>query len=84
MFNTMNVVGILRSGGDTRAALFIDVSGVWFIGIPMAVLGGLILHLPIYIVYAMVFVEEVYKCIIGIIRYRKKKWLRNIISSECI
>lgn len=82
MFNTMNVVGILRSGGDTRAALFIDVSGVWFIGIPMAVLGGLILHLPIYMVYAMVFVEEVYKFIIGIIRYRKKKWLRNIISTE--
>lgn len=84
MFNTMNVVGILRSGGDTRAALFIDVSGVWFMGIPMAVLGGLILHLPIYIVYAMVFIEEVYKFILGIIRYRKKKWLRNIISTDSI
>lgn len=84
MFNTMNVVGILRSGGDTRAALFIDVSGVWFIGIPMAVIGGLILHLPIYIVYALVFIEEVYKCIIGIIRYRKKKWLRNIISPDSV
>lgn len=84
MFNTMNVVGILRSGGDTRAALFIDVSGVWIMGIPMAVLGGLVLHLPIYIVYAMVFVEEVYKFILGIIRYRKKKWLRNIISTDSI
>jgi Na+-driven multidrug efflux pump len=80
----MNVVGILRSGGDTRAALFIDVSGVWFIGIPMAVIGGLLLHLPIYIVYAMVFVEEVYKFILGIFRYRKKKWLRNIISTDSV
>ncbi|WP_097015409.1 MATE family efflux transporter [Anaerocolumna aminovalerica] len=84
MFNTMNVVGILRSGGDTKAALFIDVSGVWFIGIPMAVIGGLLLHLPIFVVYALVFMEEIYKSILGIIRYRKKKWLRNIISTDSL
>lgn len=80
--NTLIIVAILRSGGDTKAALFLDVSGVWLIGIPMAVLGGLILKLPIYLVYAMVLSEEVYKAIFGFIRYRKKKWLRNIVSQE--
>lgn len=50
MFNTINIVGILRSGGDTKASLFLDCTGVWFIGIPMAILGGLVLHLPIYMV----------------------------------
>lgn len=80
MFNAMNVVGVLRSGGDTKACLFLDCSGVWLIGIPMAFIGGLYLKLPIYIVYAMVLVEEIYKFIFGLRRYLKKVWLRNIVA----
>lgn len=82
MFNTINIVGILRSGGDTKACLILDCSGVWFIGIPMAFIGALVLKQPIYIVYAMVLIEELYKFIFGIIRYRKKVWLRNIVCEE--
>ena len=78
MFNYVNVVGVLRSGGDTAMCLFIDTSGVWFIGIPLAFIGGLVMKEPIHIVYGMVMLEEVYKAIIGYIRYRKKKWLRNL------
>lgn len=78
MFNYVNVVGVLRSGGDTRMCLFIDTSGVWFIGIPMAFFGGLYLRQPIYIVYAMITIEEVYKAVVGYCRYRQKKWLRNL------
>ena len=48
MFNLVNIVGVLRSGGDTKAALFLDVTGVWIIGIPLAFLGGIFLGLPIY------------------------------------
>ena len=78
MFNYVNVVGVLRSGGDTAMCLFIDTSGVWFIGIPLAFIGGLLLKQPIHIVYGMVMLEEVYKAIIGYVRYRQKKWLRNL------
>lgn len=78
MFNYVNVVGVLRSGGDTAMCLFIDTSGVWFIGIPLAFIGGLVLKQPIHIVYAMVMLEEVYKAVIGYIRYRQKKWLKNL------
>ncbi|MDU4479711.1 MAG: MATE family efflux transporter [Clostridium sp.] len=81
MFNLVNIVGVLRSGGDTKAALFLDVTGVWIIGIPLAFLGGIFLGLPIYIVYAMVMFEEVYKFILGIRRYRQKKWLKNIVEN---
>lgn len=77
-FNFVNIVGVLRSGGDTKVCLFIDTSGVWLIGVPMAFLGGLYLKQPIYIVYAMVMFEEVYKMVIGYGRYRQKKWLRNL------
>lgn len=80
MLNALIIVAILRSGGDTKAALFLDVSGVWLIGIPMALIGGLVLQFPIYFVYAMIMVEEVYKAVLGYVRYRKKKWLRNIVE----
>lgn len=80
MLNTLFIVAILRSGGDTKASLFLDVTSVWLIGIPMAVLGGLVLKQPIHIVYAMILIEEIYKLILSYIRYKQKKWLRNIVA----
>lgn len=81
VFNLVNIVGILRSGGDTRAALFLDCTGVWCIGLPMAVLGGMLLKQPIYVVYAMVLSEEFYKFIFGTIRYKKGKWVKNLVEN---
>ena len=78
-FNWVNIVGILRSGGDTKAALMLDITGVWCVGIPLAYLGGIVFRLPIYFVYAMVTLEEVYKFILGFRRYKKKVWLKNLV-----
>lgn len=80
MFNLVNIVGVLRSGGDTKASLILDLTGVWFVGIPFAFLGGIVLGLPIYYVYAMITIEEVYKFILGFKRYKQKKWLKNIVG----
>lgn len=82
MFNYVNIVGVLRSGGDTISCLVLDTTGVWCIGIPMAILGGFVLKVPIYIVYAMVLSEEIYKTIFGFLRYKKKKWLRNLVVNQ--
>lgn len=80
MLNCLFVVSILRSGGDTKAALFLDVSSVWLIGVPMAFLGGLVFQFPIHIVYIMILTEEIYKLVLGMFRYKKKKWLKNIVA----
>jgi Na+-driven multidrug efflux pump len=82
MSNALLIVAVFRSGGDSKAAMFLDVTGVWLIGIPMAILSGLILKLPVYVVYGLVLIEEVYKIILGSIRYRQKKWLKNLVASE--
>lgn len=81
MFNLVNIVGVLRSGGDTKASLLLDMTGVWCVGIPFAFLGGMVLGLPIYYVYAMVTIEEVYKFILGFKRYKQNKWLKNIVEA---
>lgn len=82
VFCNVQIVGILRSGGDTRFCLLADVSAVWLIGVPMAFLGGLYLKLPIHLVYGMVCLEEVYKTVVCFFRYRQKKWLRNLSVTE--
>ena len=78
MYNYVLIVGVLRSGGDTRMCLFLDTSGVWFIGVPLAFLGALVWKLPIYLVYGLVLLEEVYKMTVGTWRYRQKKWVKNL------
>jgi len=76
--NLMFIVGLFRGGGDTRVGLILDVCGVWVIGVPMAVLGGLVLKLPIWWVYAMVTIEELVKNVVCTWRFKSKKWINNL------
>ncbi len=81
IFNLINIVGVLRSGGDTKFSLILDTVGVWFIAIPLAYLGGIILGLPVYWVFFLVSVEEVFKLIAGTKRFKSKKWINNLVRS---
>lgn len=80
VFNYINVIGVLRSGGDTVFCLLMDMGGVWLIGVPLAFIGGIILGLPIYWVYTLVQVEEVLKMLVGIPRLMSKKWINDLTS----
>jgi putative MATE family efflux protein len=76
--NFIIIIGILRSGGDTKFSLIVDLGGVWLVGVPMAFIGGWLLHLPIYWVYALISLEETFKLIIGVPRVMSKKWVNNL------
>ena len=79
--NMILVIGMMRSGGDTRYSLFLDGIIIWILGVPMAVLGGFILHLPVYWVYLMVMSEELTKCILGFRRYFSHKWIHDLTEN---
>ena len=74
------IVGVFRNGGNPGAAFLIDIGCVWLVGVPMVTLGGLVLHLPLLISYAMMCSEEIVKVIISVIYFKKKKWMRNVVS----
>lgn len=74
------IVGILRSGGDTKFCMFLDVGIVWFLGIPLAFFSVLVLKLPIYWAMCIVLTEEVVKVIIASSRFKSKKWINNLIN----
>lgn len=81
IFNLIMIIGILRSGGDTRYSLFLDSVGVWCIGIPLAFIGGILMGLPVYWVFLLVATEEVFKIIFGYRRFFTKKWINNLVQS---
>jgi putative MATE family efflux protein len=78
--NMTIVVGILRAGGDTRFSLFLDGIIIWIVGVPMAYLGANVFHLPVYFVYLCAMSEEATKWILGISRYRSRKWIHNLAA----
>jgi len=76
--NHMIVIGILRSGGDTRFSLILDGLVIWLVGVPFTAAGAFLLHLPIYLVYALTLTEEVTKASLGLKRYFSKKWINDL------
>jgi putative MATE family efflux protein len=80
--NLLIVVGILRSGGDTKYGLAVDIGPMWTIGIPLALLGAFVLDLPVYTVVMMVLVgDELTKFFLGMSRFRSGRWLRNVVEA---
>ncbi|MGL5439879.1 MAG: MATE family efflux transporter [Filifactoraceae bacterium] len=81
-FNWCNIVGILRSGGDTKFAMILELSTVWLIGVPMAFIGASVFKLPVYIVSLMISLEELVKSAFGVPRVLSYKWANNLIDTE--
>jgi len=80
MFNYVNIVGVLRGGGDTVYCFILDVCAVWLIGVPSVYLTGLWFALPIVFVIIALNTEEVVKCIVGFKRFKSKKWINDLVN----
>ena len=78
--NLTLVVGIMRSGGDTRFSAVIDVATVWLVGIPLALLGSTFFQLPVWAVYLLVMCDEVSKYLLGLRRFLSGRWMHNLTA----
>jgi Na+-driven multidrug efflux pump len=76
--NHVIIIGILRSGGDTKFSLVLDGLVIWFIGVPVTAAGAFLLGLPVYYVYALTYTEEAVKFFVGVSRYFSKKWINDL------
>lgn len=81
-FNNVIIVALLRTGGDVRSAAVIDVGTLWAVGVPMALLAGLVLRLELPFVYLATYLEQDIKAVVGFWRYRQGKWVCNIIKED--
>lgn len=78
-FNTLLIIGILRSGGDTKYSLFLELGCMWFASIPLTFLAAF-KGAPIYILVLLTYAEEIFKFIFGVPRALSKKWAANIVK----
>ena len=75
-FNLIN--GILRAGGDTKAAATIDVGCLWLIAVPLVFLTGFVFKWNIVYVFPFTFFEEAVVLALAFRRYRKGYWLKKL------
>ena len=81
-FNTTNVVGVLRGGGDVTAAAAIDLSPMWVAGVPLAAALGLVWKLDVLWVCLSRSFEQLVRAILGVVRLRSGKWVRDVTQKE--
>ena len=75
---TTMVVGVLRAGGDVKFCLYQDLLTQWCFGIPLAAIGALLMGLSPQWIFALFFLEALFKWFACIHRFRSKKWLNYL------
>ncbi len=80
VFNLHVIVGICRSGGDTRFGAFFDIFGVWILGVPLAALGAFVFKAEPWVIFALLCMEEVVKSGLGVWRMVTRRWLNDVTA----
>lgn len=81
-FNFTNIVGVLRGGGDVRAATVIDLLPLWLTAIPAAALFGLVFKWGVFWVYVGISLDQLVKFFLGIWRLRSGEWINDLTVTE--
>lgn len=76
-YNLIN--GVLRAGGDTRAAAAIDVGCMWAVAVPLVFVSGYLLKWPLIYVFPLTFIEDASVALLGYRRYRRGIWKQQLV-----
>lgn len=76
--NTTLVVGVFRSGGDTKFGLILDMGTMWGCSILFGALAAFVFQCSVPIVYMILMSDEIIKIPITWKRYRGYKWLNDV------
>ena len=76
------IVGVFRSGGDTKKGAKYDLLCLWCISIPLTLVAAFVLKLPFVAVFACSYVCEDYlKSVLCILYFRTKKWIQPVTEN---
>lgn len=80
MFNVI-IMSSLRAGGDSLFLMFLDGGVMWMVGLPIAYISILVFHVEFYgTLFVIIQVEQLARLLIGLVRYKQGKWLRNLTA----
>lgn len=83
IFNALdfvNLVGILRGGGDARFVLFNDICFLWLLAVPLGFLCGLVWKLPVPLVFVVLRCDLLIKLPVSEWRIRSKRWIKDVTA----
>ena len=72
------VTGVLRGGGDVRAALAIDLAPLWCVNIPLLALCALVWNAPLLVICLVIALESLFKIPFGLYRLHSGKWIHDV------
>ena len=70
--------GIVRSGGQTRTMMIIELLGTWGFGVPLALLGAYVWKLSIPLVYFILSMEECVRLLLTWIVFVRRNWMKKL------
>ncbi|MGN0400433.1 MAG: MATE family efflux transporter [Blautia sp.] len=70
--------GIIRSGGNTKIIMMIDIFGTLAVGIPLCLSAAYVWKLSVVWVYGILSAEEIVRFVITVVMFRKKHWMKSI------
>ena len=70
--------GIIRSGGNTKIIMIIDIIGTWCIGIPLCLLAAYVFKWGIVGVYTLLTMEELFRLAVSLIVFKRRKWIISL------
>lgn len=79
-YGIVQIIGILRGGGDVVYAILTELIAVWLIGIPLSYLGVVYFKSSIAVVYSLTCLEEVFKIIATTPRLLSYKWIKSLVK----
>ncbi len=70
--------GIIRSGGNTKMIMMIDIVGTWCIGIPLCLLAAYAFKWDIVGVYTLLTTEEIFRLVVALVIFKRRKWMISL------
>lgn len=81
-YNYMVIVGVLRGGGNVRAAMVLDVIFMYTWSIPACIVAAFVFDAPISVVYLLAASEDIVKAVVGGFVLRPGNWVRNLTRDD--
>ncbi len=80
--NTVLVVGVFRSGGDTRFGLILDGAALWGGSILFGAVAAFVWKFSVPLTFVFLASDEILKLPFSFWRYKSLKWLKNITREQ--
>lgn len=67
-----------RASGETVFGTVTELSCLYFITVPTVLVSGLVLHLPFLVIFSLIFIDDLVRIPIMLLRVKSGKWIKPV------